>query len=155
MQFMLLYRADIDNSGKTSTMDRLFKFDGIILFLHLFVILFAFGYITISPFQGIVTDPRYLFVLAPMALCFVVSLISMMNYWVAPVRIGFLTAVVLSLVYVLAIFASNAEFQYGRALMADPETARFMLLGFWLYALLFSAGVLVSAIIIPRRHLGY
>ncbi|MFN7903701.1 MAG: hypothetical protein ACK5P5_00820 [Pseudobdellovibrionaceae bacterium] len=136
-------------------MDRLFKFHGIVLFLHLFAILFVFGYITISPFEGIVPDPRYLFVLAPMALCFVISVISIMNYWVAPVRVGFLTAIVLSLVYVLAIFISNPELQKGGAFFADQETASFMLLGFWLYALLFSAGVLVSAIIIPRRHLEY
>jgi hypothetical protein len=152
---MLLYRADIDLSGKISIMDRLFKFHGIVLFFHLFVILFAFGYITLSPFEGIATDPRYLFVLAPMALCFAISVISMMNYWVAPVRVGFLTAVVLSLLYLLSIFASNPELQKGRTFFADQETARFMLLGFWLYALLFSAGVLVSAIIIPRRHLGH
>ncbi len=136
-------------------MDRLIRFHSMMLVIYFFTILCLVGYISISPIKGKHTDPRYLFMIAPLGLCFIVTLISVMKNWVSPVRIGFITAIVMTLSYMLVVYVTNPDFASKTPFTINKETQNYLLLGFWLYGMLYGAGVLVSAMFIPKKHLGH
>lgn len=136
-------------------MDKLIRFHGLMLVFHLITILGVFAYISLFPAKGKHTDPRYVFIIAPLCLCFVVTLISFLKNWVSPVRIGFITAIVLTLSYMLVVYVTNPDFATNAPLAINKETQNYLTLGFWLYGMLYGAGVLVSAMFIPKKHLGY
>jgi hypothetical protein len=135
-------------------MERTLRFHGLILFAHMLLILGILATIAIVPYRGQNTDPRFLFMLLPVGMCLAISLISVAKNWVAPVRIGFMTSLTLTLVYLLAVYSSNPSVVSRNILTINQETQNFMTLGFWLYAMFFAAGVLLSAMFIPKKHLG-
>lgn len=136
---------------RKDAMDRLMRFHGLVFLIHLLVTLGALGYIAMAPYTGQQTDPRYLFMLAPLGLCLAVNAFSLLNNWVGPVRLGFFLGLIPTLIYLMVVYISNPSVQTNNLLTMNQETHNFMLLGFWLYAMLFSAAVLVMAMLIPRK----
>lgn len=135
-------------------MDKLLRFHGMIFIMHLALALVILAMIAIVPYRGKNADPRYLFMLAPIGLCLAISLISVIKTWVAPIRLGFMTAFALTMIYLMVVYSSNPSVVTSNLIAINQETQNFMILGFWLYALFFAAGVLLSAMLIPKKHLG-